>query len=163
MQHLDTFREAASFSTWLISIATHAALKIIRKRRGLSITSLDAATDPEPNGSIPHPDYIADWRETPDRLAQQSETSLILDAAIAQLAPAQRAVFLLRDVENMSIRETARALGLSQANVKVRLLRARLQLREQLTRTFGNPARRFMPADHAHTNPHQAKEHSHAG
>ena len=162
MQNLASFRETASFSTWLTRIAVHAAFKVIRKRQGLHVTSLDAAIDPGADGEIPHPDYIADWRESPDSLAQRTETSRLLDAAIAQLAPDQRAVFLLRDVENLSIRDTAETLGLSQANVKVRLLRARLHLRERLTRTFGDPASRLVPADHAHSTPHSSKEHFHA-
>jgi RNA polymerase sigma-70 factor (ECF subfamily) len=63
----------------------------------------------------------------------------LLDEALAQLDEKHRLVFLLRDVEGLSVKETAEALGLSEANVKVRLLRARLQLREQLTRTLGDP------------------------
>jgi RNA polymerase sigma-70 factor, ECF subfamily len=64
LQHLPEFREESSFSTWLLRIATHAALKVIRKRRGLETISLDAATDPGPDGEpIPHPEFIADWRE----------------------------------------------------------------------------------------------------
>jgi RNA polymerase sigma-70 factor (ECF subfamily) len=138
MRKLDGFREAAAFSTWLSTIAVNAALKVVRKRRGLPSTSLEAATEPDHDGRVPHPDYIADWRDTPDRLAQHAETRQLLDAAIAQLEPGQRAVFMLRDVEDLSIRETARALRLSEANVKVRLLRARLHLRERLTRAFGD-------------------------
>jgi len=61
-----------------------------------------------------------------------------------------RLVFLLRDVEGLSVRETANTLDLSEANVKVRLLRARLQLREQLTRTLGDPARRIERGPHHH-------------
>lgn len=138
MRKLDGFREAAAFSTWLSTIAVNTALKVVRKRRGLPSTSLDAAVEPDPDGHVPHPDYIADWRDTPDRLAQHAETRKLLDAAIAQLEPGQRAVFMLRDVEDLSIRETAKALRLSEANVKVRLLRARLHLRERLTRAFGD-------------------------
>lgn len=148
MRKLDGFRMAAAFSTWLSAIAVNAALKVVRKRRGLPSTSLDAAVEPDHTGQIPHPEYIADWRDTPDRLAQHAETRRLLDAAIAKLEPGQRAVFLLRDVEELSIKETARALRLTEANVKVRLLRARLQLRERLTRAFGDPHRRLEPADH---------------
>lgn len=62
-----------------------------------------------------------------------------------------RFVFLLRDVEGLSVKETAEALDLSEVNVKVRLLRARLQLREQLTRTLGDPDRRLVKTqDHSH-------------
>jgi RNA polymerase sigma-70 factor (ECF subfamily) len=149
MEHLAGFRENAAFSTWLTTIAAHAALKIVRKRRGLPTTSLDAATDPgDRAGRIPHPEYIADWRDTPDRLLQRAETHAILDAAVSDLDPAHRAVFLLRDVESFSVKETARALGISEANVKVRLVRARLRLRERLTRAFGDRARRYAPQTH---------------
>jgi len=149
VKNLSGFREASSFSTWLTAIAANAALKMVRKRRGLPTTSLDEATEPDEDGQIPHPEYIADWRETPDRLAQRAETHQLLDAAIAELGAGYRAVFLLRDVESLSVRDTARELGISPGNVKVRLLRARLQLRERLTRVFGNEERRYKPGAHA--------------
>ena len=82
VKHLASFREMAAFSTWITSIAVNAALKVVRKRRGLPTTSLDEATEPDTGGHIPHPEYIADWRETPDRLAQRAETHQFLDAAI---------------------------------------------------------------------------------
>ena len=134
LEHLADFREEASFGTWLSRIATHAALKIIRKRKGLPTVSLDE----EGAGDLPHPQYIADWRESPERLAQRNETARLIDDALAKLDEAHRVVFLLRDVEGLSVKETADALSLSEANVKVRLLRARLQLREHLTRAFGD-------------------------
>ena len=77
--------------------------------------------------------------------------SFCFDSAIAELPPGHKAVFLLRDVEGFSVRETAKALRISEANVKVRLLRARLDLRERLTHVFGDPKRRhFPPDDHNH-------------
>jgi RNA polymerase sigma-70 factor, ECF subfamily len=151
VQNLARFREASAFSTWLTTIAVNAALKVVRKRVGLPTQSLDEATEPDSDGQIPHPEYIADWREVPDRLAQRAETRQLLDAAIAELDPGHRAVFLLRDVEDLSVKETAKALTLTEANVKVRLLRARLQLRERLTRAFGDQARRHNPENHAHS------------
>jgi RNA polymerase sigma-70 factor (ECF subfamily) len=150
MQHLADFRETAAFATWLTAIAANAALKVVRKRRGLPTTSLDAATEADGDGVVPHPEYIADWRDLPDRLVQRAETRQVLDAAIAELDPGHRAVFLLRDVEDLSVRDTAKALNLTEANVKVRLLRARLQLRERLTRVFGDTAHRYEPASHSH-------------
>jgi RNA polymerase sigma-70 factor (ECF subfamily) len=152
VKDLAGFRENAAFSTWLTAIAANAAMKVVRKRRGLPTTSLDEATAPDDDGHIPHPDYIADWRETPDRLAQRAETHRLLDAAIAELDPRHRAVFLLRDVEDLSVRDTSKALGISEANVKVRLLRARLQLRERLTRAFGDDERQYKPDAHAHSH-----------
>ena len=149
VKNLAGFREKAAFSTWLTTIAANAALKIARKRRGLPTISLDQATAPDEQGQIPHPEYIADWRETPDRLAQRAETHRLLDSVIAELNPAHRAVFLLRDSEGLSVSDTARALKISEANVKVRLLRARLQLRERLTRVFGDEQRRYAPGAHA--------------
>lgn len=140
VEHLAGFREEATFSTWLLRIASHAALKVIRKRKGLNMVSLEEATEvSESVNSIPHPEFIADWRQSPEELVQRNETRRLLDEALAQLDEKHRLVFLLRDVEGLSVKETAEALGLSEANVKVRLLRARLQLREQLTRTLGDP------------------------
>lgn len=149
LQHLDGFRAEATFQTWLLKIATHGALRLLRKRRGLPMTSLDAATEPDEDGSVPHPEYIADWRETPDEVAGRHETQQIIGEALAQLDEKHRMVFLLRDVEGLTVRETAEALGISEVNTKVRLLRARLQLREHLTRVFGDESTRLHHG-HAH-------------
>ncbi|MEI7436688.1 MAG: sigma-70 family RNA polymerase sigma factor [bacterium] len=148
VRNLAGFRETSAFATWITTIAANAAMKVLRKRRGLPSISLDQAIAPDQDGQIPHPEYIADWRETPDRLAQRAETHQLLDAAISELTPAQRAVFLLRDVEGVPVADTARTLGISEANVKVRLLRARMQLRERLTRVFGDEKRRYKPESH---------------
>lgn len=149
MEHLDTFRGSAAFGTWITRIAANVALKVLRKRRGLPTESLDAATSPDDEGRIAHPEYIAEWRDTPDRLADLHETRVLIDAAVNALDEKSRAVFLLRDAEGLSVRETARALGMTEANVKVRLMRARLVLRERLTRSLGDPARRLEPG-HRH-------------
>ena len=148
MEHLDNFRGEASFAPWLMRIATHGALKIIRKRQGLEFVSLEQNTESNEGDTIPHPEYIADWRETPELLAQRNETQKLIEQALTQLDDKHRMVFLLRDVEGLSIQETAETLGISEANVKVRLLRARLQLREILTQSFGDPARKLAPHHH---------------
>lgn len=152
LENLGGFRGEASFSTWLLRIATHAAHKIIRKRKGLYTVSLEEATEgTNDSDAVPHPEYIADWRQSPEELVHQHEIKRLLDEALIQLDEKHRLVFLLRDVEGLSVRETAEALGLSEANTKVRLLRARLQLRELLTRTLGDPARRVTRRqDHVH-------------
>jgi RNA polymerase sigma-70 factor (ECF subfamily) len=151
VEHLARFREEASFATWLYRIATFAALKVIRKRKGLDTVSLEAATEPREDGdSIPHPEYIADWKQSPEQLVERNETRQLLEDALAQLDEKHRVVFLLRDVEGLSVKETAEALSLTAANVKMRLLRARLQLREQLTRVLGDPAKRIQPGPHQH-------------
>ena len=145
LEHLADFREEASFGTWLSRIATHAALKILRKRKGLPTESLDATAE---DGALPHPEYIADWRESPEKIAQRNETARLIDDALEKLDEGHRLVFLLRDVEDLSVKETADALGLTEANVKVRLLRARLQLREHLTRVFGDEHKHVIPHKH---------------
>jgi RNA polymerase sigma-70 factor, ECF subfamily len=149
LENLEGFRGDASFSTWLLRIATHAALKIIRKRKGLDTVSLEAATEGTDNtDAVPHPEFIADWRQSPEQLVQRNEIRRLLEEALARLDEKHRLVFLLRDVEGLSVRETAEALGLSEANTKVRLLRARLQLREHLTRTLGDPDRQISRSHH---------------
>ena len=151
VENLASFREEASFATWLSRVATFAALKVIRKHKGLATVSLEAATEPrEDYDAIPHPEYIADWKQSPEQLVERNETQRLLDEALAQLDEKHRLVFVLRDVEGLSVRETAASLGLSEANVKVRLLRARLQLREHLTRTLGDPATRLVRGPHPH-------------
>ena len=81
---------------------------------------------------------------------ERNEVRRLLDDALARLDEKHRLVFLLRDVEGLSVKETAEALGLSEANTKVRLLRARLQLREQLTQALGDPERRMARSQHNH-------------
>jgi len=150
LENLNGFRGEAGFATWLLRIATHAALKVIRKRKGLPTVSLDEAiAETDASGSIARPEYIADWRQSPEELVGKNEVQRLLDEALARLDERHRLVFLLRDVEGLSVRETAAALGLSEANTKVRLLRARLQLREYLTRVLGDPAKRVI-RNHAH-------------
>lgn len=151
LENLEGFRGEASFATWLFRIATHAALKVIRKRRGLEMVSLEALTEPEEGlDTVPHPEFIADWRQSPAQLVGQNEIRRLLEEALDRLDEKHRLVFVLRDIEGLSVRETAEALGLSEANVKVRLLRARLQLREHLTRALGDPARQVRREPHPH-------------
>lgn len=151
LENLHGFRGEASFFTWLLRIATHAALKVIRKRKGLQTVSLEEVTDVEGNlDYVPHPEYIADWRQSTEELVHRNEVQHLLHEALGQLDEKLRLVFLLRDVEGLSIKETADALGLTETNTKVRLLRARLQLRELLTRELGDPARRVSRAHHDH-------------
>ena len=145
LENLNGFRGEASFATWLFRIATHAALKVIRKHKGLKTVSLEeAAEGADRLDSVPHPEFIADWRQSPEQLVQKHEIQRLLDEALARLDEKHRLVFLLRDVEGLSVKETAETLGLSEANTKVRLLRARLQLREHLTRSLGDPATRVV-------------------
>lgn len=149
IEHLAGFREEASFYTWLMRIATNHALALLRRRANRATVALrdDVASEEEETG-LPRPEFIAQWRETPDQIAQRREVRRILDHALDELNEKYRLVFLLRDVEGLSTAETAEALGITEANVKVRLLRARLMLREKLTRLFGDEARRLAPHPH---------------
>jgi RNA polymerase sigma-70 factor (ECF subfamily) len=153
MEHLADFREEARFGTWIRRIATHAALKVLRKRKGLPSVQFDDGGQAPDGGGFAHPEVIADWSQSPEHLVQLHETRTALEAALATLDDKHRVVFVLRDVEGFSVRETAEMLELSEANVKVRLLRARLQLREELTRAFGDPARRIVTHPHADAPP----------
>jgi len=109
------------------------ALMKLRRRRTDKSVSLDESID---TGEDTVTREIAAWDEDPEQRFSREELGEILDSAIQTLAPAYRSVFLLRDVDDLSTEETAEALGLSVPAVKSRLLRARLQLREKLTRYF---------------------------
>ncbi|MFN3422227.1 MAG: RNA polymerase sigma factor [Armatimonadota bacterium] len=144
LEHLHDFRGDAAFGTWLYRIAMHNAFRILRKRRGSESVSLEELITEkvdEDEDTIPHPEFIAEWRD-PAEVAEQNELKRILEEAIQQLPESYRAVFLLRDVEGLSTKEVADILGISEGNVKVRLLRARLKLREILSRYFGDERKR---------------------
>lgn len=148
VEHLPEFRENASFRTWLLRIATNAALKLLRKKRGLPTVSLEGSGGQEDDAPLPHPEFIAPWQESPSDLAGRHEIRVLLDEALAALDEKHRVVFVLRDVEELSTEETAEVLGLSVANVKVRLMRARLMLRERLTRVLGDKEKQAPPHRH---------------
>ena len=149
IEHLKDFREEALFSTWLTRIATNHALALLRKRSRQRTVPLADDGTAEADRDVPHPEFIAQWRETPEEIASRHETRELLDEALAGLDEKYRLVFELRDVQGLSTAETAGALGISPSNVKVRLLRARLMLRERLTRQFGDEATRVFPG-HEH-------------
>ncbi|MGH9795844.1 MAG: sigma-70 family RNA polymerase sigma factor [Candidatus Acidiferrales bacterium] len=129
---LDTFHGDSRFSTWLTRIAINQALMKLRRHRP-NLVPLDEMVETE-DGSLPR--EIADWGPNPEQRYSQQELQAILAAATDQLSPSLRIVFQLRDVEQLSIQETAEALGLSASAVKSRLLRARLELRERLSERF---------------------------
>ena len=130
---LEQFQGNSKFSTWLVRIAVNESLMRLRKRKTSKTVSMNEDVQTE-EGSIPRD--FAEWRPNPEQLYGQSELSEILQKTIQGLPPGFRTVFTLRDVENLSTEETAEALGLSVPAVKSRLLRARLQLRERLSRYF---------------------------
>ena len=139
LEALETFRGDSSFCTWVGRIATRAGLDVLRSRKRKENLSLDElALDEDDEGSIARPGLVADWREDPSAGIERSELRTILDQALDELSPNLRAVFVLRDVQGLSTEEAAQELGITVGNAKVRLLRARLALRERLTRTFGS-------------------------
>lgn len=148
VEHLRDFRGESAVSTWVLRIATNHALKLLRKRRGLPTVPLVEADD-EGYADVPHPEFIAPWRDDPADVASRREVRELVDRALAELDEKYRVVFVLRDVEGFSIKQSAETLGLSESAVKVRLLRARLALREQLTRVLGDEAARVFP-NHPH-------------
>ena len=130
---LDQFQGNSKFSTWLVRIAVNESLMRLRKRKTSKTVSMDQDVETG-EGSIPRD--FAEWRPNPEQNYNQAELAEILRKTIAGLPPGFRTVFTLRDIENLSTEETAEALGLSVPTVKSRLLRARLQLRERLSRYF---------------------------
>jgi RNA polymerase sigma-70 factor (ECF subfamily) len=132
-QNLAGFQEQSKFYTWLVRIAVNEALMKLRKRRTGKIVSLDEDVQTEED-SVPR--EVADWSPNPEQLYNQAELKDILEKTIQGLPAGFRTVFVLRDVEGLSTEETAEALNLSIPAVKSRLLRARLQLRNRLTKYF---------------------------
>jgi RNA polymerase sigma-70 factor, ECF subfamily len=133
-QNLGHFREESQFSTWLIRITVNQSLMKRRKQRAISEVSLDEGFEAE--GDV-LPREVADWAPNPEQLYGASELRQILAKALGELRLISRTLFVLRDIEGLSTDQTAAVLGLSHAAVKARLWRARLQLRESLTRYFG--------------------------
>jgi RNA polymerase sigma-70 factor, ECF subfamily len=132
-EKLDQFQGNAKFYTWLVRIAVNESLMRLRKRRSGKMVSIDEDSETE-EGTVPRD--LADWAPDPEQNYTQSELAEILRKTIQGLPQGFRVVFALRDVEGLSTDETAETLGLSVPAVKSRLLRARLQLRERLSRYF---------------------------
>ena len=125
-QHLNEFREDSQFSTWLIRITVNQALMKLRKQRAIREVSLDEDFQAD-QGMVPK--EVTDWAPNPEQLFRTSELREILIKTLRELPPILRAVFVLRDLEGLSIDQTGEVLNLSQPAVKSRLWRARLQLR----------------------------------
>ena len=132
-QHLAQFREDSQFSTWLIRITVNQSLMKLRKQRSVREVSLDE--DFQTDGDI-LPIEVADWAPNPEERYRTSELRDILAKILEDLQPILRTVFVLRDIEGLSIVQTAEVLDLSHTAVKARLWRARLQLRERLNKYF---------------------------
>ncbi len=131
-KNIDRFQGRSKLGTWLYRIATNAAL--MRLRRKKHTVSLDSVTA---DSSFPLPETIVSWRNGLEELAMQGDLTEALELGLAALSENLRATFILRDIQGLSTAETAETLDISESAVKVRLHRARLQLREILSQ---NPA-----------------------
>jgi len=134
-QNINTFEGRSKISTWLYRIATNEALMIIRKQH--PEVNISEETDEDSN-DINSPVQFIDWCCLPESEMVSSESKKELDNSIQRLSYALRIVFILRDIEGLSIQETSKVLNLSETAVKTRLLRARLNLREQLSAYYGD-------------------------
>jgi len=131
--HIDGFKGNSKISTWLYRIAVNESLMLLRKRKD-SVTHIDAGIKTDGGDILPR--QIIDWCCLPEKELMNTETRAQLQEAIKTLSDANRAAFLLRDVEGLSTHEAAQALDISESALKVRLMRARMQLREALTIFF---------------------------
>jgi len=134
LAHLNTFRRESKFSTWLIQITINEARLRLRKDRRHLYESIEEGKDTSEGEYMPRD--FADWREIPSEALHQKQLRMALKKAIDALAPKYREVFMLRDVQQLSIAETAKLLQITEASVKTRLLRARLQIRDALAPGF---------------------------
>jgi RNA polymerase sigma-70 factor (ECF subfamily) len=132
---LHSFRQEAKFSTWLIQITLNEAKMRLRKDRRHLYESLDEGRPSEDGDYVPKD--LADWREIPSEALEQKELREALIKALDSLPEKYRTVFVLRDVQKLSIAETVQALGISEASVKTRLSRARLKMRDALAPSLG--------------------------
>jgi RNA polymerase sigma-70 factor, ECF subfamily len=133
-KHIGQFRAEAKFSTWLLQITINEAR--MRRRKQVAHAMESIADQPNEDGEYIPRDF-ADWREIPSETLERREIRDALMKALATLGEKYREVFVLRDMQRLSIEETAKILDISTASVKTRLLRARLMLRDLLSPGFG--------------------------
>ncbi|MBS1851530.1 MAG: sigma-70 family RNA polymerase sigma factor [Acidobacteria bacterium] len=149
-QAIGRFRGESKFSTWMIQIVMNEArLKLRRARRHL-YDSLDASVAGDEEGDYLPCDF-ADWREIPSEALENSRLRAALGKAFTTIGAKYQQVLVLRDVEQLSIQETAHLLGITEAAVKTRLMRARLMMRDALAPGFdgawkkGEPYQKVRP------------------
>jgi len=134
LTHIQNFEGRSSLATWLYRIASNEALMLIRKKKPeVNLEDVQGGDEDEDL----RPTQFVDWSALPEDELLSGEGKKFLDEAIRTLPESLRIVFLLRDVEGLSIKETAEALSLTETNVKTRLLRARMYLREGLSIYYG--------------------------
>jgi RNA polymerase sigma-70 factor (ECF subfamily) len=126
---LSSFRAESKFSTWLMSITINEARTRLRRQGLVRMESLEQVPDEDKGIS---PALLRDWREIPSAALERKEIRSLIQRAVEQLPDIYRQVFLLRDVEELTISEAAETLDISIPSVKVRLHRACLMLQKQL-------------------------------
>jgi RNA polymerase sigma-70 factor, ECF subfamily len=143
-RNLASFRGESKFGTWIISITLNEARSQLRRMKMMPMDSLDEPPDEEGHVS---PALLRDWREIPSEALERREMRQVLQDAIESLPVMYREIFLLRDVEELSIAEAAEVLQITVASVKVRLHRARMMLQKTLAPQLKqmNPKRRWFP------------------
>lgn len=134
LTHIQNFEGRSSLATWLYRIASNEALMLIRKKK--PEVNLDDVEGGDEDEDL-KPAQFVDWSGLPEDELLSGEGKKFLDGTINDLPETLRIVFLLRDIEGLSIKETAEALNLTETNVKTRLLRARMALREELSKYYG--------------------------
>jgi RNA polymerase sigma-70 factor, ECF subfamily len=143
---ISTFRAESKFGTWLISIVLNEARARLRRQAIIPMQSID---DTSGEGTGISPALLRDWREIPLEAVELKQIREMLREAVLSLPDIYRQVFLLRDVEELSVAETSESLEISISSVKVRLHRARLLLQKQLTpllkKTYPSQRRRWTP------------------
>jgi RNA polymerase sigma-70 factor (ECF subfamily) len=141
-RNLAHFRGESKFSTWLVSIALNEARSRLRSKKTMKMESLD---EPVEGQSHVSPALLRDWREIPSEVLERQEVRLLVQQAVTDLPLIYREIFLLRDVEELSVNESAKVLGITVASAKVRLHRARIMLQKKLVPQLkkANPKRRW--------------------
>ena len=138
-RYIGSFEGRSKLSTWLYRIATNEALMLLRKRKD-GVTSIEEGVETDEGDTLPV--QIVDWCCLPEKELMSTESQAVLHEAAMHLSDANRAAFLLRDVEGLSTHDAAEALDISESALKVRLMRARMQLREELTEYFASKVAR---------------------
>ena len=137
-QGIDSFQARASLQTWLLSITYRKAVDRLRRDRDAPL-SAGAFNEEDLRRIAQNVDVLTDWGANPERYFEQTQVREQLRAALARLPAEARAVFELRDVQGLSTQEAADVLGMTEANVRVRLHRVRQYLMGELESLHGGP------------------------
>ena len=132
--NIASFRGESKFSTWLVQITYNEARMNLRKGHRHLYESIDDNREGYEGDYWPRD--FADWRPIPSEVLEKEDVRRAVENAINSLSPILREVVSLRDIQNLTVRETATILEISEGAVKTRLHRARLLLRDSLAPGF---------------------------